>query len=757
MGFALDDESVKEQHESVEEKKIDQIDEDLLEGETEKPTSVHEELENILKKKLESNAGANEIDSELEQQIARKLYDMEEVQLAGKIALSRVSTLLVRYNRVKDAEKKAGMDYVTGIQKAKAEFDARMRSLDAEEKRLEGADPKELDKLNEAREKAKQVFDKTMKSYEKKKEKGSPEEFSEIMGNLNDDRSGGILSSLLLGGNAKGSTGYVLTTGDAMDMAGGANYIRNVSGKNGTLFSQMALLDNAMNTNGVARSNKGPYEDWIGSSALGAQYSLTDILRNATAKDVQKMNMFQHGEAGVSPEQGGVALDITALEEERKDGSLENEISSERGQKTIEQAAAERFASEYPLMNSGKENLSKEEKKSLKQEKKRLRAEQASAEKMQKQIQKAVRSSTIKPVSGFFSIFSSKPDYKKGKTPAERRALLREERRAWQKGMREAAIKRANPTQDLTLNKDDTSENSLPPMNTGAAAGKSQPQMDSKEKEASQAVKEGDPDKSVRNMISAYRLMGATPKELHQFRLALIAYMIPAGKKTLMEIMKESNEGGYKGLEDTTNMSRLYETFAKEPISDGKYMNFHVKQKNQLKFNEKKSEEVANKVTDEDRTLEKVKRSQGSLSALKRLKSEKKAKQSRKLQLASAKWLNTTKDKKIDEVEAIQEVDEEDAVVEDVKKEVNEDTFNGPLPSLLDDEEEKKEVVIESQPQAKEEHEETAEERAQRLKEEFKDLAEEEKENKEEEKKKEEEEEKKEEDKAEENSQEAKA
>ena len=61
-------------------------------------------------------------------------------------------------------------------------------------------------------------------------------------------------------------------------------------------------------------------------------------------------------------------------------------------------------------------------------------------------------------------------------------------------------------------------------------------------------VKEGG-DKAARNMLTAYSLMGAGRQDLLNFRLALIAYMVPVGKKTVLQVVEESHEAGVKGAE----------------------------------------------------------------------------------------------------------------------------------------------------------------------------------------------------------------
>jgi len=59
-------------------------------------------------------------------------------------------------------------------------------------------------------------------------------------------------------------------------------------------------------------------------------------------------------------------------------------------------------------------------------------------------------------------------------------------------------------------------------------------------------------------MLGAYRLMGASAKDLLDFRLALIAWMISSHDHSLFEILQGSHNAGVKGTEDISEAATMY-------------------------------------------------------------------------------------------------------------------------------------------------------------------------------------------------------
>ena len=193
------------------------------------------------------------VGKEYEQQLAKTLYDRPDVKRAGQEALTKVSTLLVRYNRLKDAEKKQKMEIAERSQEAQMRRTRRMDVLNKQKIKVaelqdDEQKKKELEKIAELEKTIQDDYDEDLRKATKQTERAFREGLSE---SIDDDTAGGILSTLMLGGNAVGSTGYTLTTGNAADLFKGKEYIQDMTGEEGTLLSQMALLDNAVNTSGV--------------------------------------------------------------------------------------------------------------------------------------------------------------------------------------------------------------------------------------------------------------------------------------------------------------------------------------------------------------------------------------------------------------------------------------------------------------------------------------------------------------------------
>ena len=68
------------------------------------------------------------------------------------------------------------------------------------------------------------------------------------------------------------------------------------------------------------------------------------------------------------------------------------------------------------------------------------------------------------------------------------------------------------------------------------------------------------PSGTTLRMLSAYRLMGASQKELLDFRLALIAWMCGSQDHSLHEILKGSHNAGIEGKEDLSEAANMYMT-----------------------------------------------------------------------------------------------------------------------------------------------------------------------------------------------------
>ncbi|MCD8068000.1 MAG: hypothetical protein LUE87_03770 [Lachnospiraceae bacterium] len=74
------------------------------------------------------------------------------------------------------------------------------------------------------------------------------------------------------------------------------------------------------------------------------------------------------------------------------------------------------------------------------------------------------------------------------------------------------------------------------------------------------------PSGSTLRMLGAYKLMGASFKELMEFRLALIAWMVTSKDHSLYEILVGSHNAGVKGGEDLTEPATMYMTVDPLPV-----------------------------------------------------------------------------------------------------------------------------------------------------------------------------------------------
>ncbi|MBR1861732.1 MAG: hypothetical protein IJ796_07725 [Lachnospiraceae bacterium] len=264
---------------------------------------------------------------EFEQSFARRLYDDTQVRSAGRVALSKMSRLLVRYNRLQKADEE-GADFAS--YKYAKEMQRHMAALD----RIKNRKEEGLEKFTEENSKEREDFLKKIEDEQNEEEKGHKVELANIekMKNagkkmslntqLDNDRNGRIRSRLLLGGNAQGARDFSLTEGDEIEQRIAGNYISDISGENGNLFDQMSLFDNAVNSKGI-EDEEGP-----------ELKSFNEIMTGMTEKDLEQMNSGKDDEK--------VEVDINALNEARKNNNLSELIGDGGEKKNIEEALESR-------------------------------------------------------------------------------------------------------------------------------------------------------------------------------------------------------------------------------------------------------------------------------------------------------------------------------------------------------------------------------------------------------------------------------
>ena len=148
--------------------------------------------------------------SEYEQELARRLYNRKEVREAGQRALSKISTLLVRYNRLKEFEEKNQSSSMAGETTARQIYEKKKKEIEEERKKLEGMSDDDAkkrleEKLAQQEEEAGNKYNKAIKELESQ---NSANIDAAMSMHADDDSSGGILSTLLLGGDAPGGQQY---------------------------------------------------------------------------------------------------------------------------------------------------------------------------------------------------------------------------------------------------------------------------------------------------------------------------------------------------------------------------------------------------------------------------------------------------------------------------------------------------------------------------------------------------------------------
>lgn len=503
--------------------------------------------------------------SRFEQEFARRLYDSELVRTAGKTALSRVSTLLVRYNRLKQIEASSAAMLEEANSRFTKDLSSEMRLNDEEKKEAEQIADKEKREKELARIKAER--ERIEARYKEKALKNAVaadrmerESLETELDEESADKDGKVLSTLMLGGDAEGARGYTLTEGGYADYRKGADYIAEVSGEEGTLFDQMSLLDNAVNTEGIRETGEDK------------SVSLGRMLREMTSEDVRKMNMGTGEKVNVNME---------LIDKTHSTGDFSQLIGSSKRSRLLEDAAQKRgLTEESVLRQKGKAGKN--------------------ADRKLTDAEKAV----INPgsfragqnrIGRFFgqagSIFSRRKGHANASVDRE---IVREEARDFfllygldldnpQNDNRDEKTNRLilpklprQRKEPAFANEEDTSkklDEKLGERDILAAEAVSKEgflrtisgdkgelkTQELTEESIGKAAKE----RTAGNILWAYNIMGASKEELLMLRLALIAYMVPTGRKTMFEVIDESK--GIDGMMDGIDISEpglMYKTFA---------------------------------------------------------------------------------------------------------------------------------------------------------------------------------------------------
>ncbi len=544
-----------------------------------------------------------------ENALARKLYDQQVVKQAGQTALSKVSTLLVRFNRLKRLES----DMDDNFRGSRDEADLRLKNT------LEAiaAQKKEAEKIEDKDEREKALAALTKDELEARKKHADRMaaidstvdrmEKETLRTDLDRDITGDIRAATMLSGGAEGGRGYNLSTGGMDDTIKAGLYIDEVAGNEGNLFDQMGLLENAVNSASlspgreiVISASKIPVSaSKIGVSGSQIQVSesrivvkdkihdLHSILSSMSRKDYDRMNLSREGGLGFSFE------DLDTFRQEGKIETLMGQIDKSEGlseglfkQRETDAAEDRRKGSHISKLSKLRNHFS-------------LGVNGMVA-------RGGYKMSTTSMFGDFFTLGRRRaqrgPDtyedkegnVRKARSNYEKRLAQRQEDVKWfdQFGIAlDLSYDKENKRyfyadkdiatwdvpkvekDELTGNKADTSASldekigakdlsAIAKLQDAGFIRASVLETKKVEGKPDEVVKTLTGDKSARNMMTALKLLGGTEDDLLKFRLALIAYMVPTGKKTLYDIIDESKESGVSidGI-DLSEQGLLYDSF----------------------------------------------------------------------------------------------------------------------------------------------------------------------------------------------------
>ncbi|MBQ9867512.1 MAG: hypothetical protein IJM34_10865, partial [Lachnospiraceae bacterium] len=538
--------------------------------------------------------------AEAELNFAKSLYDTTDVKVAGKTAFSKISTLLVRYNRLNDIRK--NNEEIANQRKAeeKISFDKKMADIESQRndilksKHTDEWKNEKIKKLDSKKKDIEELYADTVNRINAFGNSVDQESLTTI-----DTDNSGIRGTLMLSGKTSAGMGYTLTEGSREDLIKAGMYVDDVSGKDGSLMSQMSLLDNAVNTGGIELD-----ENDRDTGGMGARYNLSHIMRNMTAEDLKLMNSGRGRD---------LKVDMDLLEESRKDENKMKELFGEEKEKQdIDEAAQERGV-EKQIKNSVSDNiintgvaafnLIKNKSRIFSSLYKNIKPRQrmrvvkygltpeaklramgkagsvnrpGQAEKYEKLLGSY---SGFNTGGGFFGMLGAYSERKRRSFSDDhdkRREYYMERSRTIIENLRKRAqndterLKRINDGKQperspkrVSINENDSFEGAMKRIRINEksaiddllAAGELDEKAAAKQRQYDDIdrmlknLSEAQDDKSAAHMMAAYKMMGASMQELLDFRLALIAYMVPSGKKTVAQIVNESHTVGIVGDE----------------------------------------------------------------------------------------------------------------------------------------------------------------------------------------------------------------
>ena len=582
-----------------------------------------EAVEAARKKAADEKHKADRKKAGAELEFASSLYDSTDVKEAGKKAFSKISTLLVRYNRLKDIKSESSINAREAREEENRKYQRELAALNAAEEELKksaeegGKDEdekdrnEELKKIAENRRNLRIRHQKALAGIDKKEGEIDEEDIENL-----DRDTGGIRSALMLGGKTSAGMGYTFTAGSQADIIKARNYIDEQAGADGSLMAQMSLLDNAVNTGGVDLETRKK-----GTTEGIAHANLSQILANMTAADVAQLNSGK-GEK--------LNIDMTMLEESQKDqdkmkalfgekkqmDSIRTALEKRGGAYVEENSLAERARNNgvglYNRIKGGLNRFSKVHpvlghlsmaapigalmNRFEPRKRKTLKLQGLTPEAMARATGKAGSYSDPEKAKKIIDAYKGKTGIMTGflphgeyierrlqagtfSSPAQRREAIRKEREALfrsigeknsKKGKEAPAKIQVNSSEKFNKAMQEIRSNDASSLLTRTKTG----ELTSGEAQSLAKLddidfilskrSEGEKDSNATHMLATYKLLGASLQELLDFRLALIAYMVPSGKKTVAEIVNESHDAGVVGAEgpdkisEDTDMEKLF-------------------------------------------------------------------------------------------------------------------------------------------------------------------------------------------------------
>ncbi|MBP5609068.1 MAG: hypothetical protein J6X66_12495, partial [Lachnospiraceae bacterium] len=514
------------------------------------------------RKALRKRVGA-EID------FARELYDQKYVKEASAKAFSKISTLLVRYNRMAAKGREYNMAEENALEEETKTYKSQMDYLSSMQQKVSTIEDEAVRKEEERKvqEKIENAKTEHLARVERIKA-GIKSQRDDAMRSLDRD-DGGIRGALMLGGNTAFGKGYTLTEGDYLDTMRAGEYINEIDSEKGTLMEQMSLLDNAVNTGGIDL-DRGRGKPWV------AQKNLGEILREVSKEDLDAINTG-NGEQ--------LDLDIDLIEKSRKDGKMDELLGEKKKKLTLDEAASQRGVG-WTVEDQKKSRVREKLEGALASKtryRKKVVLKQYGLTKEATERKSGIRnpyndprkstyleSLKSKANTSFFmqSVFGvAGTGAQRGRrelnvsNQQERREIVRRSRLEFQKKLEEAA--KAKRVKVIKVNEQDSFDDAMKRLKNEEVSSIRELEALGLDKDGQRKVIErgDDIDRVIRNsalkngagtathMLSAYRMLGASQQELLDFRLALIAYLVPVGKSSVAQIVNESHAAGVVGAE----------------------------------------------------------------------------------------------------------------------------------------------------------------------------------------------------------------